>query len=613
MFCLRTFSRSPNSLFFKRLLTHPNPILLLNAYRPFSSSTSKAEPQKTSPFPDKRSPADDLAFQVDRGTTSQFSELKNNMAFIQQILGAFAEHKDKSSLSKEERINLIRAYSELGQLYEEQANSSEAQVQYKEALSLMHDTDLNETVEAANVNNALGRINLKLYKFGEAEGYLEKAKNIYTKLSKTENVTCQLTKNRYMSGVLYEFQGETDKALEQFKGILKKVETEEASFEKDFDLALVYQHMGNVYSRKGDSEKAKKYWDQSVEVFSQKYEECPSETLNFHNDLTYSLIRQGLHKEAAVYAEKSLKICRTLFGDDHPKLAETLLMVSPIYSKQGDHTKSLEILKEAAEIFQDHFEQYHGQATHTYLHVAELYLAQGLEDEAEAYFGKAIKIAIKGLGEHHPKLGDHYLFWGGLLKDKTDDADSAILLYSRALDVFIKAGPEYEPKVMNIYYNLGVMLFDESNLKESLTYFKQCVSRHEKGVHIPLQLLQEIYDYIGSIYFQQEKYKDGVPYFHKAGEVLSLDGDAHNYLDEYFQNLGRAYEEKGLLEEAVEFYRKALETATKNRSGDKEVIQAHVKLAVDALNRMQRNEEAEELKRRYYGESHRSVNLESQA
>ena len=607
MFCLRSLLKIKNAFQPARKITQTSSFITYNKFFTFSSQNPL---KQTNSYPD-----DNLASNSDiansKNTFDQSSlnlgpfqtfNVQGGLAHFEKVLDKFKTEEDMSLLSTDDKILLLKAYLEIGQIYESQRRTSDSLNQYTKALEVADKIGMSKSNEAGSVSNALGRVYLKQYKFREAGIYLSKAKEIFNACPDQTSVNHQVIRNRYMMGVLNEFEGDFNKALELFEEILKSQE-EDLSSDEDFNVSLVYQHMGNIYLAKGHKAKARENWDKSIDKFIASRQKDLNEVFLFCLDLMNNLVRLREYDEAVNYADKCLSYSQKLLGNNDLKLADVLLKVAPIYASKQGSPKAIETLQKAIDIYthQNNMKKYYQQAAFTYIKMAEIHMSQSHEQDSQRCFDKAIKITTQYMGENHPQIGDHYSFWGDFIRDRINDSKKASDAYKKALDVYLRSGHGHEGKIIATYYKLGLLYFDEDLLDESLIFFKQALITSPEHLKASPKMLQEIYDYIGTTLFRQNKLKEGVEYFMKAGEAWTEvgDADAFNYVDEYYQNLGSAYEDQGFLAEATEFYQKALEMAVKNRGDQKDVIQSHLKLAVNGLQNLGKNQAAQELQRKF--------------
>ncbi|MEA3548454.1 MAG: tetratricopeptide repeat protein, partial [Thermodesulfobacteriota bacterium] len=137
-------------------------------------------------------------------------------------------------------------------------------------------------------------------------------------------------------------------------------------------------------------------------------------------------------------------------------------------------------------------------------------------DESIQAYNKALAIALKDLGEQHPKVATSYNNLGSAWYSK-GDYDKAIAFYNKALAIVLKVLGDQHPKVAIYYNNLG-------SIWDSKGDYDKAIDFHNKALAIALKVL----------------------------------GDQHPKVAIYYNNLGEAWRKKEDYDKAIDFYNKAL-------------------------------------------------------
>ena len=565
----------------------------LNNYKSFST----ASPEFSQTYKDA---LDKYTQGVELSKQKKYTE---SIALFEQVLQSFSKQQDKALLPLNEVNLLLQTHFQLGKIHEKHQDITRAAQLYDDAFDIVNKTSLNNTVEAANLHNALGRIKLKQGQNEEAKDYLNKASQIFKQIgSKDVSGSSQFVENAYMMAVLYGDSGQIDEALSLLESILNQVKNQEQTYEGELDLALVYLSVGNMYISKKNVQKALDYWQHGLELSIKRHGEHSLQGQHYCLGVTQVLLRHELYEQAKKYAEKNLEMVQKLFAENHPKVAEAYLMMGVISFNTQDSNKALECYGKAAEILASYPEQYHDQVSFAYLTISEIYVAQGKYDEARSAFENALKLAIQQLGEKSVKVADYYYFWAEQLRVKIDNFKGARLYYTKALDIY-KNSKEAPLEVMvPCYYNLGSLYFHEGNIEEAIKHLHECINNALK-LEEPSGLLEDTYNLLASIYFQKENYTESAKYFQSAVDE-SIKTKNKGELDVYYRNLGLAHEYAGDVDQGVEAYRKALDAALKTRGKEKEITQSHLQLLIEGLRKQNKLNEAEQFRKKYEHKSH---------
>ena len=100
------------------------------------------------------------------------------------------------------------------------------------------------------------------------------------------------------------------------------------------------------------------------------------------------------------------------------------------------------------------------------------------------------------------------------------------------------------------------------------------------------------------MYYQQENFDESIVFFQKALDVCAKYGDQKD-LDIYYRNIGLAYDSKGMLEKAIEYFEKALELAVKNFGKRGKITRDYYEIVLERLARAERMEDLEKVRAKF--------------
>ena len=142
------------------------------------------------------------------------------------------------------------------------------------------------------------------------------------------------------------------------------------------------------------------------------------------------------------------------------------------------------------------------------------------------------------------------------------------------------------------------MLFGEGNLEVAMKHLEDCLCSVLKSESQP-SFLEDVYNNLGSIYFQLGNFEKSIEYFLNAIQIALKGEDSHKTIDIYFRNLGLAYEHYGHTDNAIEAYLRALKVAVKNRGKDSDVTRSHLKITLNLLENAGKHKEAKKIQKKY--------------
>ncbi|MBR5493295.1 MAG: tetratricopeptide repeat protein [Alistipes sp.] len=151
--------------------------------------------------------------------------------------------------------------------------------------------------------------------------------------------------------------------------------------------------------------------------------------------------------------------------------------------------------------------------------------------------------------------------------------DASKLIYERALQVLQNEQMEkYLEYEIGIYNNLGHVCELKGDFDKALSYCNKAINKCLlKGETL---YLATIYNTMGSIYSEQNKYDVASEYYKKSLDIrLEVYGENHEEVAVSYNNIGDLYQKKGKFSEALEYFEKALKIL-QNTNGEQIYIAA---------------------------------------
>jgi len=241
----------------------------------------------------------------------------------------------------------------------------------------------------------------------------------------------------------------------------------------------------------------------------------------------------------------------------------------------------------------------HEMRGHYYMIVSRSYFTSGSRQKAKEAFEKAVKAASQGFGEESVKVGEYYDSWGLLLKDNILTVPESKKAFTKALNIFKKLDLKEKDRLVHLYSALGEIAYYDDQFDEALDMFKECLKITQGNS----EDMEEVYSYLGNIYMQKGNADQSVENHKKAIEICLNRDKTHPDLDFHYRNLGEAYDKKGDFANAKETYQKALEFAAEKYGNEDETTQRDLELVVNELQKMNKTQEIETLRKKYQTKS----------
>ncbi|KAJ5313205.1 uncharacterized protein N7443_000089 [Penicillium atrosanguineum] len=206
----------------------------------------------------------------------------------------------------------------------------------------------------------------------------------------------------------------------------------------------------------------------------------------------------------------------------------------------------------------------HTSTLNTFNNLGSLYRDQGKLKEAEEMFERALAGKKKALGPDHTSTLDTVNNLGLLYKDqgKLKEAEE---MYERALGGYERAlGPDHT-STLDTVNNLGLLYKDQGKLKEAEEMYERALAGFEKALgqyhktHLPTlhtaNNLALLYRDQGKLKEAEEMFKRALAGYEKA---LGQHHKTHLPTLNTVSNLGLLYRDQGKLKEAEEMFERAL-------------------------------------------------------
>jgi non-specific serine/threonine protein kinase/serine/threonine-protein kinase len=320
--------------------------------------------------------------------------------------------------------------------------------------------------------------------------------------------------------------------------------------------ARLMETMGNVYRSLGLYKLASPILEKSLEIKRSVYGNDHLEVADSLRALGILYDTQGRYQDAESLFKESIEVLENVYGPDHQNLARNLNSLAVVYWNQGKYTEAGPLFKRSLAIKEKAFGPDDPEVGNTLTNLGVLYHLQGQFEEAEPYFKRALAISEKVQGEDHPDLAAGLNNLGSLYEDmgKPEEAEP---LYERALVIWEKTlGPDHS--------DVGIALHNLANL-----------------------------------YRNQGKYDKAEPYYERSARIFKKAlGEEHAYVAYSYREQANLFRERGLHGKAEELYKRALEIFEKSMGLDHPNVAETLENYALLLRKLELDAEANKLEAR---------------
>ena len=184
--------------------------------------------------------------------------------------------------------------------------------------------------------------------------------------------------------------------------------------------------------------------------------------------------RLGMHDEALPLLEQALETRRTLLGDDHLDVAETLIERGDLLYAEGEYERSEASFREALGIRRATFSEDHPLVAEAMSKRGQAQHALGKLDEADASFRSALAIQQQVLGDEHAEVATTMSTLASLLEDRGEYAE-AESLHTASLAMRRNLYGRQHPTIAVGLKNLAIFLRSMNRYEDAEPFLREAI------------------------------------------------------------------------------------------------------------------------------------------
>lgn len=237
-------------------------------------------------------------------------------------------------------------------------HNSKYKIANEKITEVLNKTNKEDLIDYIRILMVASEIKSRLGKFDEVlENYFwikENLKNVYTGLELTKK-EMEIDKNIAKT---YSYMGSYEKAIENYKKILKVNTDEVTQLEENKELLTIdelnfYNDLSNTYSNNNEFEKALKIKEKLFEIYKEMLGESHPFTLNVKNDIGMINSHLKNYEKAIKILEETYNLRKQVLGKEHLSTIATLnnLAIVKVFLADSltDKLKKEEIYKSSLE------------------------------------------------------------------------------------------------------------------------------------------------------------------------------------------------------------------------------------------------------------------------
>lgn len=319
--------------------------------------------------------------------------------------------------------------------------------------------------------NGLGTIYFFKGEYNSALSHYSKAYSLALKRKKPEDADL----SRYLQniGIIYAQQGDYDQAEKAITSSLKIIE--KISPPNDPELGNRYLNTGRFMALMNKDSESLSYYDKSEAILLKKVGANHPDIGSLYLNKGQTYIHMADYEKALIYFNKALSIATGNHEPGHPNILSINMNIGYVYEKKGDFKSALKYYE--LSIPDD---KSNPAVIKTYSNMASLYSAEKDPVNADAYYNKAIDLAVDVLGPDHPETGLLYTRYGYFLINENEE-DRSVELFRKALDISIKNYGRKSREVSNNLTHIGNYYLIKNDLGKALKSYQDAIIAYVKN------------------------------------------------------------------------------------------------------------------------------------
>jgi len=289
-----------------------------------------------------------------------------------------------------------------------------------------------ELVEMITLHRYKGVLSKYSNDYETALEYYNKSLNYNEDLKPHDSLNYLINKSKihYAVGVVYTIKRNKKLALDHLK---KSLEIQkELPFDPDFNIALTYINIGNVYRKYEDFETAAQYYLEANKVITPEYNNYLNLKSYCLNQISAIYLNKGELSKSLIFMRKYIDINIALYDTNHRQVAIGYFNYALICAQIGKLTIAESYFNKSMDIYSIDYDD-------NAVEISKIYFQLGLLEESKKsyqksidYFNIALKIQTRYLGMKHYLVSQTY-YQIGKLNKQIHNETTALNFYQKSI------------------------------------------------------------------------------------------------------------------------------------------------------------------------------------
>lgn len=437
----------------------------------------------------------------------------------------------KSYTSSNDYDNALASYRESIKLYNEALGSDNVQVAnvmydvglmaltncenekaakcFTEVIRIYTLHDEEQSPKVADTLVQLGTIHADNCDHDESMECVKKAMSLYKE--KLGNDAIEIGNALLLCGRLNDIAGDYDKMVSNFSEALRIFKT--SLGDTDMNVSVALSNLGVALSRKLE-------YAEAVEKCKEALRIRKLHTAN-DRDVADSLFNignlydeWGKHQDAIPFLQGSLKLYRSLLGDEDIAIANCQVKLGAIYLKSGDVDKGIDSFSDALYVCEEVDDDVENLLIHVYKGLGDCYFRQTDFELALESYASCLKIQKMELGDDCIEMADTCDCIGHIYQE-TGKHNESMQFYTKALQIHEQHHGKTSAQCLSSHIKISKALVSEEKYCDAIEHLYECIQLHSKDSQESEQLAT-IYQQLGISQNKLGKCEDAIKSINRA-------------------------------------------------------------------------------------------------
>ncbi|MGC9367525.1 MAG: tetratricopeptide repeat protein [bacterium] len=324
-------------------------------------------------------------------------------------------------------------------------------------------------------------------------------------------------------------------------------------------IADIYQHIGEIYWKKGKYDKSLKFYNKCHQIHTTLYSKSNVDIALILDLIGQSHRSKGNYAESVKFHKKALTIKKKLIEPGDLEFARSYNHLGLSNKFLGKANLSLKYFNDALSIQKNKLTGKHIEVSYTYNNIGSAYRELANFKKALDFHFKSLEIKEKVLGTNHLDTAESYNNIGLIYKELKD--------YDNSLDYYLKSQKIAEailgkkhPLISILYNNIGALHGRKNEINKALDFYLNAVEIHKQTLGLTHPNIIASYNHISALYWNKQDYNNAELYCDKA---IFIDDNyikvSHPFIATTYHNLSRLKLKQHGLEESLSYALKSIE------------------------------------------------------